>query len=280
MSWSAAAPGASGTRLAAVAVGVGLAVLLALSGGLALGAANDADATALRASQAALGRVTGDHEFIDQHGRPLRLAGLQGRPLALNLVYTSCYDICSSLTLYLRDAVRIARETLGPGSFSVLTVGFDTEHDSPERMRIFARDRGIDDPDWHLVSADAATIRRLADEVGFTWAASPTGFDHVAQVSIVDADGKVVRQVYGQDFAPPALVEPLKALVLGRTLERLSVRDVIDRVRLYCSVYDPASGRYRFDYSMLAGAIPPLMALGMAAVAIVVAGRARRRDRT
>jgi len=255
-------------------------LLLAPIGRAALAAGNDADAAALRASQAAIGRTTGDHEFIDQHGRPLRLSDLRGRPLALNLVYTSCYDVCSSLTLHLRDAVRIARETLGPQGFSVLTVGFDTAHDSPERMRIFGRDRGVIDPGWHLVSADAATIRRLTDEVGFTWVASPTGFDHVAQVSILDADGKVVRQVYGQDFAPPALVEPLKALVLGRTLERLSVRDVIDRVKLYCSVYDPASGRYRFDYSMLASAIPTLMALGMTAVAIFVAGRARRRDRT
>ena len=280
MSGSAATPRAAANRLASVAGSIGLAVLLASVGRAALAAGNDADAAALRASQAAIGRITGDHEFIDQHGRPLRLADLLGRPLALNLVYTSCYDVCPSLTLYLRDAVRVARATLGAQSFSVLTVGFDTAHDSPERMRVFARDRGINDPNWHLVSADAATIHRLADEVGFTWAVSPEGFDHVAQVSILDADGKVVRQVYGQDFAPPALVEPLKALVLGRTLERLSVRDVIDRVKLYCSVYDPASGRYRFDYSMLASAIPTLMALGMAAVAIFVAGRARRRDRT
>ncbi len=279
MSRRAAGSGASTARLAAIVGCIAVTALLAPGDRTALAAANDADAAALRASQAAIGHATGDHEFIDQHGRPLRLADLRGRPLALSLVYTSCYDICSSLTLYLRDAARIARATLGPGSFSLLTVGFDTDHDSPARMRIFAHDRGIDDPDWHVVSADAATIRRLADEVGFTWAVAPTGFDHIAQVTILDADGKVVRQVYGQDFAPPALVEPLKALVLGRPLERLSVRDVIDRVRLYCSVYDPSTGRYSFDYSMLAGAIPPLMVLGMAAVAIVVAGRSRRRDR-
>jgi protein SCO1/2 len=230
----------------------------------------------LRTSQAAIGRTTGDHAFIDQLGRPLMLADLRGRPLALSLVYTRCYDVCSSLTLYLREAVRIARETLGPQSFSVLTVGFDTANDTPDRMRIFASGRGLDDPEWHLVSADAATVRRLADEVGFTWVTSPRGFDHVAQVTILDADGRVVRQVYGQDFAPPALVEPLTALVLGRSLGRLSVRGLVERVKLYCSVYDPASGEYRFDYSMLAGAIPVLMVLGMAAFAIVVTGRRKR----
>jgi protein SCO1/2 len=68
----------------------------------------------------------------------------------------------------------------------------------------------------------------------------------------------------------------LKSLLLGRGVEQPSVRNLIERVRLYCSTYDPASGRYRFDYSMLAAAIPPLMELGMAAIAIVLAGRRRR----
>jgi protein SCO1/2 len=267
---------ATAPRIARIAATICIALMPASAARAALPAGNDADAAALRTSQGAIGRTTGDHAFIDQHGRPLRLGDLRGRPLALSMVYTSCYDVCSSLTLYLRDAVRVARKTLGPQSFSMLTVGFDTANDTPDRMRVFASDHGLDDPEWRVVSADAATIRRLADEVGFTWIASPRGFDHVAQVTILDADGRVVRQVYGQDFAPPALVEPLEALLLGRSLERLSVRGLVERVKLYCSVYDPVSGEYQFDYSMLAGAIPALMALGMAAFAIFLAGRPKR----
>jgi len=267
---------AAAPRIARIAATIGIALMLAPIGRIALASGNDADAAALRTSQGAIGRTIGDHAFIDQHGRPLRLGDLRGRPLALSLVYTSCYDVCSSLTLYLRNAVRTARQTLGPQSFSVLTVGFDTANDTPDRMRVFASDRGLDDPEWRVVSADAATIRRLADEVGFTWVASPRGFDHVAQVTILDADGRVVRQVYGQDFAPPALVEPLEALVLGRSLGRVSVRGLVERVKLYCSVYDPVSGEYRFDYTMLADALPALMLLGMAAFAIVVTGRGKR----
>ena len=183
---------------------------------------------ALRASQAAIGRRLGDLELTDQHGRPLRLAELRGRPLVLSLVYTNCYDVCSGLTLHLRDVVATARQTLGAGRFSVLTVGFDAERDTPARMLAYGRDRGIDATDWRFASADAATIRRLADAVGFTWTASPGGFKHIAQVTIVDADGTVVQQVYGQDFPPPQLVEPLKSLVLARGLDRSTVRGLLD----------------------------------------------------
>jgi len=254
--------------------GVVLALLVTTSVGHATQATvNEVDAAALRASQAVIGRGTGNHEFIDQRGKPLRLADLRGRPVVLSLVFTNCLSVCSGQTLHLREVTRIAREALGARSFAVLTVGFDSAHDSPERMLAYGRDRGIDDPDWHFASADATTVRRLTDEVGFTWLPSVRGFDHITQVTILDANGTVAQQVYGAAFAPPELIEPLKDLLLGRRVERASLQGLIERVRLYCSVYDPTAGRYRVDYSMLAAAIPVLMVLGMVAVAIILAGR-------
>lgn len=235
--------------------------------------ANEVDAAALRASQVVIGRRTGNHEFIDQDGKPLRLADLRGRPVVLSLVFTNCFSVCSGQTLHLREVTRVAREVLGGRSFTVLTVGFDSAHDSPERMLAYGRDRGIDDPDWHFASADSATVRRLTDEVGFTWLPSSRGFDHITQVTILDANGIVAQQVYGAAFSPPELIEPLKDLLLGRRVERASLQGLIERVRLYCSVYDPTTGRYRIDYTMLAAAIPALMVLGMVAVAIILAGR-------
>lgn len=265
-------------QIARIAATTAISALLALAcvPSQAADGDRDRDAAALRTSQAAIGRVLGDLEFTDQHGRRLRLADLRGRPLVLSLVYTNCYYICSGLTLHLRDAVRVAQQALGAGRFSVLTVGFDTPHDTPARMLAYGRDRGLSGANWHLASADAATISRLADDVGFTWAASPAGFDHITQVTIIDAGGRVVEQVYGQDFPPPQLVEPLKALVLERGLDRSTVRGILDSVRLLCSVYDPVARRYAFDYAMIAGALPAFLLLGMAVVALVVAGRRSR----
>lgn len=236
---------------------------------------NEAEAAAIRASQAAIGTRTSDLTLVDAAGRPLRLGDLRGRPVVVSFVFTNCYVVCSGLTLHLRDVVRIARETLGARSFEVLTVGFDSEHDTPERMRAYARDRGISDANWHFVGGDPVTVRRLTDELGFTWAPSPRGFDHVTQVTLLDGDGAVAGQVYGEAFQPPELVEPLKRLVLRQSVERSSVQGLIERVRLYCTVYDPSARRYRFDYSMLAAGLPPLFAL--AAVALGFAYLARRR---
>ena len=236
---------------------------------------NAAEAAAIRASQAAIGARTSDLALVGADGRPLRLAELRGRPVVVSFIFTNCYVVCSGLTLHLRDVVRIARETLGDGSFAVLTVGFDSEHDTPARLRAYASDRGIVDRDWHFVGGDPVTVRRLTDQLGFTWAPSPRGFDHVTQVTLLDHQGMVAEQLYGEAFEPPELVEPLKRLVLRQRVERSPVQGLIERVRLYCSVYDPAARRYRFDYSMLAAGLPPLFAL--AAVALGFAYLTRRR---
>jgi protein SCO1/2 len=206
---------------------------------------------ALELSQAAIGRRLPDLEFTDQLGKPRTLAGFRGRPLIISPVYTSCFGICPTTTTYLKRATKAAHEVLGAGSFQVLTIGFDAANDTPERMGEFASARGPFPPEWSFGAADAATIGALMTGLGFTYAPSPRGFDHMIQATIVDADGVVYRQVYGQEFEPPQLVDPLKRLLLGQRAREDTLAAMIEGVRLFCTVFDPKSGRYRFDWSIV-----------------------------
>lgn len=233
-------------------------------------------ATALTTSQAAISRQLDDYKFTDQRGQKLRLSSLRGNPVVLSLVYTSCFQVCSGLTLHLREATKVAQAALGKDSFTVLTVGFDTEIDTPDRMQLYARDRGVDLPGWIFASTDAATIERLARDVGFTYRRSPKGFDHITQTTVIDRNGRVMLQVYGEGFLPPALVDPLKRLVRGQEIERGTLAGVLRSVQLFCTIYDPASGRYRFDYSIVADALAGVLALGMVGIVLAVSWRNSR----
>ena len=207
---------------------------------------------ALRQSQAVIGRqLPTDLGFTDEAGRRRSLAEFRGQPLIISPVYTSCFGICPTTTTSLRKVVEIADGVLGPAAFAVLTVGFDTANDTPERMREFAEARGSFPGNWVFASCDAETARRLLEGIGFTYAATPRGFDHMIQATIVDAEGVVVRQVYGQDFEPPMLVEPLKRLALGQQAGAGTLAAAVEGVRLFCTVFDPKTGRYRFDWSLV-----------------------------
>ncbi|RME98806.1 MAG: SCO family protein, partial [Alphaproteobacteria bacterium] len=192
-----------------------------------------------------------------------------GKPLLVTLVYTSCADVCPTLIESLYPAVKEAQSALGQDSFSVITVGFDVRNDTPERMRLLARERGVDLPNWHFLAADRDNLDALARAVGFAIYARPGGYDHIAQVSLIDRDGKLYQQVYGAVFEPPVIIEPLKDLVFGRYRPVASLQNVIDRIKLFCTVYDPASGRYYFDYSLFAGIAIGLLCLGLILAFIV-----------
>ena len=231
-----------------------LAILLFL---ISASTAYGQDATraqqALKTSQAALGQPLPDAVLTDPNGSSVSLASFRGKPLLITLVYTSCADVCPTLIESLYPAVQEAQAALGENSFSTVTIGFDVRNDTPERMRLLARERGVDLLNWRFLAADQANLDAIAHAVGFAIYSRPGGYDHLAQVSIVDKDGKLYQQAYGAVFEPPVIVEPLKDLVFGRYQSLASVQGIIDRIKLFCTVYDPNSGRYIFDYSLFAG---------------------------
>lgn len=234
------------------------------------------EALALKKSQLAIGKTLGNHRFTDMHGRTVTLDSLRGKPLVLSLVYTSCYHTCPVITRSVANAVRAGHDALGADSFNVITIGFDTATDTPARMRAYAREHGIGSERWQILSADAATMAALARETGFTYFPSPRGFDHMTQTTVIDDRGVIYRQVYGEAFAVPALVEPLKDLTLGRKAKKKNWDGWINGVKLFCTVYDPASGRYKFDYSLFVGLFVGLVVLGGVAVFLVRAWREHR----
>lgn len=238
-------------------------------------------ARAIETSQAALGNQVGALRFVDHHGRSRRLDEFRGRPVLVSLVFTACAHSCQVSTRHLDRVVQVARNALGEDSFTVLTIGFDQPVDTPEQMAAYARRYGISDPNWHFLSSpDPQTIARLVETLGLVYTPSPRGYDHTVQVSLLGRDGRVLRQVYGEVFPAPQLVEPLKDLVFGRSLSEAGVLQHLgDRVRLFCTVYDPQSGRYVFDYSLFAGIFIGLLVIGSSLLWLLLELRRARRSR-
>ena len=210
---------------------------------------------AFKYSQAAVGGKLGAHALRDTSGQTVALAEYLGKPLILSFVYSSCHHTCPVITQNLADAVDRARDAIGRDKFHVLTVGFDSLRDTPASMKLFAKQQGIGDARWSVLSGDARTIERLAGDTGFIYFRSPKGFDHLSQTTIIDADGMITAQIYGQAFDPTLLVEQLKQLVFGASATITDWNSLLNRVRLFCTIYDPWQDKYRFDYSFFIGMV-------------------------
>jgi protein SCO1/2 len=197
------------------------------------------------------------------------LTELRGKPLVVNFIYTGCSQVCPATTQFLATAVKEAERTLGRGTFRVATIGFNLPFDDPTSMRAFARKFGIASPNWLFLTPDASALDALTKDLGFRYEPTAAGFDHLLQVSILDRDGRVYRQVYGESFEAPLFVGPLLQLAQNAPVEQASLEGAWEKFKLLCTVYDPAAGRYRLNYvvviELLVGASVMLGGIGFVA---------------
>ena len=209
-------------------------------------------ASALRASQAAVGQPIGDYTLQDREGRAVRLSSYRGKPLLVSFIYTGCFQICPTTTRALQQAASVARDALGESRFNVISIGFNQPADSPQALKSFAAQYGITSPNWEFLSPPAAIVPDLARDFGFDFAATAAGFDHLLQVSVVDAEGRIYRQIYGEDYSVDYLIEPLRQLITGTPVaDTASLAAILEQVRILCSVYDPRTGKYRVSYGIV-----------------------------
>ncbi len=207
---------------------------------------------ALRASQAVIGTAVADHALLDSDGRPLRLSSYRGKPLLVSFIYTGCFQVCPTQTRALAEAVKGLDVVFGAHQFNVVSIGFNQPFDSPTAMRAFAAQQRIDQPNWAFLSPPPATVERITRDFGFTYQATPAGFDHLLGVTVVDAQGRIHSQVYGDRLTAAQLGEPLRQLLSAAPLARqVSLGALIERVRILCTVYDPEIGAYRYDYKLI-----------------------------
>ncbi|MDD5299366.1 MAG: SCO family protein [Gallionella sp.] len=220
------------------------------------------EAEALKISRGAIGNQLGDYTFKDRSGRTVRISDYRGKPLVISMIYTHCPTICLTTTRNL-NILKLSQEGLGADSFGVLTVGFDTENDTPEVMGDFAKRMDVNLPNWEFVSADRDTIKKLSKDLGFVFfPADEGGFNHIAQTTLVDRQGKVNLHIYGDEFDNKTLLEPLKNLIYNikasdpiynhETAEP-GLAGIAKSVRLLCTVYERKTGRYVRDYSFFYG---------------------------
>lgn len=235
---------------------------------------------AVELSQGVVGHTPNDYRMLDSKGQSVRLAQYRGKPLLVNFIYTGCFKVCPTSSRALRRAVDAMRDRFGVDQFQVISIGFNQPEDNPLSLRAFAAQQAINDPNWVLLAPRTEDVAALSRDFGFSYVATPLGFDHTLQVSVVDANGRIHAQVYGDAFGADSLGEPLRRLLTG-SLDAVpsSFSDLVDKVRILCSVYDPVTGKYRVKYSMyieIAGGMTFILAMF---AFVINEWRSRRRTR-
>lgn len=207
---------------------------------------------AIDLANAAVGRVVPDFTLRDTSGKPVKLSSYRGKPLLVSFIYTGCFEICPTQTRTLYEAVKGLDNMLGEDQFNVISVGFNQPFDDPSAMRSFAAQHRIKHRNWDFLSPRPEDIAAMMQAFGFSAVATPAGFDHVLGVTVVDAQARIHSQVLGNVLHTSNLGVPLRRLLLyEQPLPQTAVGHLIERVRILCTVYDEATGEYRYDWKLI-----------------------------
>jgi cytochrome oxidase Cu insertion factor (SCO1/SenC/PrrC family) len=153
---------------------------------------------------------------LDEHGREHELKDLLiGRLTILAFVYTRCADLCPLATMRLAQLRDLATSSFN-GNLSLITMSFDPDHDTPQRMAEFGepwRSEKMSDISWLFLTArNRVSIKPLLAAYNQPVAA-PTGdssagmgsISHLMRVFLID-DVARIRNIYSPDFLDPRLL--------------------------------------------------------------------------
>jgi protein SCO1/2 len=250
--------------------------MVALSAGIAL--ADGARSTLQPAALAQLGfqqhpgaALPLDAALRDEAGTAVRLGNYFGHaPVILVLEYLHCPNLCGLVMGNLLDALGHVPLQAGR-DYQVVAVSIDPREGPADaradKASYVARDRRA--ATWHFLTGDTATVKRIADAVGFPYRYDATNnqFAHPAGVVLASADGKIARYILGLGYRPLDLRLGIADAAAG------TVAAPAARLLLLCYCYDPETGRYSIAVNNLLRAGGFLTVL---AVAVPIATRLRR----
>lgn len=186
-----------------------------------------------------------DLTFRNEAGETVRLGRyFDSRPVILALVYYECPMLCTLVLNGLVSALKALSFDAGR-EFDVVAVSFDPEETpdlaaaKKETYLDSYRRRGAENG-FHFLTGDEASIRALAEAVGFRYRydAASGEFAHAAGVTVLTPTGVIARYFYGVEYAP----RDLRLGLVEAAQEKIG--SPVDQLMLYCFRYDPATGRY------------------------------------
>ncbi len=184
-------------------------------------------------------------KFKDETGQVVRLGQyFREKPVVLALVYYECPGLCDLILNGLTHTM--GQVSLNVGSdYEVVTVSFNPKEtwqlaQAKKANYMEKYQRAGAKEGWHFLTGDQASIKNLADTVGFHYKYDPINnqFAHASGIMLLTPEGKIARYFYGIEYKP-------RDFRLG--LVEASANKIgspADQVLLFCYHYDPTTGKY------------------------------------
>jgi len=153
----------------------------------------------------------------DADGKPVRLEDFRGKVVVLNFVFVSCTDVCPVHAEEIAKAQAMVNITPMRERVAFVTVTTDPKRDTPDILRSYAGDHGLDLANWQVLTSgpneSEDKTRKLAEAFGHKFKPTDDGMQlHGVVTHVIDQDGVWRGNFHGLNFQTLSLVTFVNAL--------------------------------------------------------------------
>jgi protein SCO1 len=210
-------------------------------------------------------RVPLDISFEDETGNSVQLSQyFHQKPVVLVLAYYDCPMLCTLVLNGLLHSLEGLKYNVGQ-EFEVVTVSIDPRETpalaaAKKAIYVGLYGRPNAGAGWHFLTGDEPSIHRLADAVGFRYNYDPNTkqYVHATGIMVLTPSGRLARYFCGIRYPSGNLRLALVEASQGK------IGSPADQLLLYCSQYDPATGKYSVlvNHILKLGALATILCLG------------------
>lgn len=160
------------------------------------------------ATLAPIGGEVPDFTLTNQNGEAVSLSSQRGRVVAMTFIYTRCPlpDYCPRMITNLQAIERRFPERVGR-DLVLAAITFDPQHDTPQRMKQYARAFQADRPGWHFLTGRIEDVSRVCAMFGVEFWPEEGLISHTLQTVVIDREGGLVASVEGKDYSAKQLTD-------------------------------------------------------------------------
>jgi len=164
------------------------------------------------------GDLVPDAKLVDQDGRPLTMAALRGKAVALTFIFTRCPlpEFCPRLgQSFAAVEALLAGDVALRNATRLLSISFDPAFDKPEILKRWGKtyQPGAEAfTHWQLATGPLEEVKKIATFFGLDFQEESGQFTHNLRTAVLTPDGKVFRVYRGSDWKPEELVADFREL--------------------------------------------------------------------
>ena len=170
---------------------------------------------------AQIGKEIPEFKLTNQDGKRISTKDFRGKTWAITFIYARCPlpTACIRMSTNFSDAALQIINSDVKDQYRLLSVSFDPENDTPEKLRqygqgYFGKDTKPDFNVWQLAVGSDKEVRAIADFFGLRYEVDPndkTQINHSLRTAVISPEGKVTKIFAGNEWTADDLLGEMKA---------------------------------------------------------------------